>query len=279
MNKWGSEKKGENNLKVNASNIKKNKHISEIFDIDGETKENNTPLGNFAKANKHIIISTLNDTGSKKSERINQLFDSQINNEDLKFKVNPTYKLKKLPVKVTTNSKNVNTDHHSKGSIDISRANSNINNIVSKNKSQLSFTASTATQANSQDVINSVSKDSAKPNVEKDDLLYVPCINCSNLISVDSIESHSDICLTIKDDVKQVEESKFTYHLVDFKLKKLKDHLQSMQESHLKKNESETDLETMQVLLFTIKDAISTAKIAVSSINLLKKLIISLDVS
>lgn len=283
MNKWYSGATQERVLKVDVNSIKASKHIREIFDIEGdELREHDNESGRFAKANKLIIIKTLNDPGNKKTDRINQLCDFQINSEELKFKVNPTCKLKKVPTKVTNSSikpLQTNNNIQKEGSSEISKVN-NINNIVSKNKSQLSFTASTITQANSQDVIGSNSnKDSSKANMDIEEIFYVPCINCNNIIRVDSIEAHSDVCLTIKDEVKQVEQSKFSYHLVDFKLKKLKDHFQSMKELKFSKNEKDSDTEILETLLTTTKDAICTAKIAVASINLLKKLIIGIDVS
>lgn len=280
MNKWYSGNKEERTLQVDLNSIKKSKHIRDIFDIgEDESVEYDTTLGSFAKANKNVIVQTRIDTDRKKDERMSELCDAKISNEEMKFKVQKCT-LKKLPVIISSSTKQSSSSCSKEESIIISRSNSNLYNKVSKKKSQLSFTASSVTQANSQDYINTVNKDSTNTITDKNDSLYVPCINCSNLISVDNIESHSDNCLTIKEEVKQVEQSKFSYHLVDFKLKKLKDHFQSMQESNSTKLGSiGIDKEIIQALLLTAKDTISTAKIAISSINSLKKFIISIDVS
>ena len=116
------------------------------------------------------------------------------------------------------------------------------------------------------------------------DLLFIPCINCSNMIYIEDVENHSNICLVVTEKVNSVENSKFSFHISDFKLKKLSEHIINIQSLDGIKNEkSKTDLTRdlhyFHLLGQTLKDTISIVKISSSSISLLKKYIINLDVS
>jgi len=143
------------------------------------------------------------------------------------------------------------------------------------------------------------------PNIAKNNLLYVPCINCNNMILLEEVEIHSNNCIVIKEDVNKVETSKYAYHVVDYKLKKILEHLQVLQKDETitnskkstenlssnnnkgstrvcsAKDSSTGDLSKenhiFHILETTTKDTINVAKISNSSLSTLKKFLINLD--
>lgn len=280
MEKFGKSNLKENHLKSEeGKKIAKCSHVREIFEIERvDTEQFNDSLGYFKNANKYVIVNfPTEETGQKKNERLNQLCEFSINSEELKFKVNPTPKLKKLPVKVTSSSiPSAKAEHSHKNNFS-GRPQETIvyQKVALKNLAQSSISSNNITSYDILVTKKTIAKE-VNDNMSSE---FVPCINCNNIISVSNIESHSDICVNIKEDVKQVEQSKFTYHLVDFKLKKLMEHLLNLQESAPTKSELMKEIHIIHILLQTVKETISTAKITIASINLLKKLLISIDVS
>jgi hypothetical protein len=140
-----------------------------------------------------------------------------------------------------------------------------------------------------------------KNSIYNDNLLFVPCLNCNDMVHLDDIENHSNYCIVIKEECDKAEKSKYAYHAVDFKLKKIHEHILSLQseedlnksismekskvqklnikDSNKKKNELSKEVHIFHLLEITIKDTINIAKISSSSITTLKKFLINLDVS
>jgi hypothetical protein len=65
-------------------------------------------------------------------------------------------------------------------------------------------------------------------NQQQSNFIFFPCINCNNLIHFDEIENHSTFCLKVKEEVIVAESSQFSYHTIDYKLKKLQEHINQM---------------------------------------------------
>jgi hypothetical protein len=136
-----------------------------------------------------------------------------------------------------------------------------------------------------------------KNSIYNDNLLFVPCLNCNDMIHLDDVENHSNFCIIIKEDCDKAEKSKYAYHAVDFKLRKIHEHILTLQSEEdlnksisfeknkiqnlndKKKNELSKEVHIFHILGITIKDTISIAKISNSSITTLKKFLINLDVS
>ena len=138
--------------------------------------------------------------------------------------------------------------------------------------------------------INTKNSDGLK-NTKKDkdsNLLFIPCLNCNNMIHMDEIESHSNKCNSVQEEIEKVESSKFTYHVVDFKMKKIQDHINSLisederptVNSLNNKNKNELNKEThiFHILGTTIKEVIEIAKISSSSMTQLKKHYLNINV-
>ena len=68
------------------------------------------------------------------------------------------------------------------------------------------------------------------PKVEKkeSELKFIPCMNCGNLISFDDIEKDSLTCTKVSDEIMKNDISKLEINSIDYKLKKLQEHLLSM---------------------------------------------------
>ena len=67
---------------------------------------------------------------------------------------------------------------------------------------------------------------------KNDNFMFVPCINCNNLIHIDEIgilkinpDDHSDKCVRVKEDVIVAEKGEMTYENIKHKLNKMEEHL------------------------------------------------------
>jgi hypothetical protein len=134
--------------------------------------------------------------------------------------------------------------------------------------------------------------------------LFIPCINCNDLVNVDEIgnyyqriklnfeqpfnfvnifiyllESHSNHCTTVKEEVIIAEKSVHTYHTVDFKLKKLHEHITKMKENEKENPEFVKEAHNISLLLQYISDVINISKIDHKNITSLKRHLKNVDVS
>ena len=80
-----------------------------------------------------------------------------------------------------------------------------------------------------------------------DKLLYIPCMNCGNEILFNEIEKHSSICLKINNDILKVERNEEQFELINYKLKKINDHLNNI---FLGKADSVTDILKNEIKLY-----------------------------
>jgi hypothetical protein len=109
--------------------------------------------------------------------------------------------------------------------------------------------------------------------------LFIPCTNCANWIPMEDIEDHSEVCVKVIEEVIQAESSPYTYKIIDFKLKKLHDHLMNLKNSNKKLNdEILQDMHYIVTLIQYISDTRDIAKIGNKSLVDLKKILINIDV-
>ena len=97
------------------------------------------------------------------------------------------------------------------------------------------------------------------------------------MVHVNLIEEHSDICNKVEEGIKKLDESNHEFNIVNFKLKKLQDHLLTLLEENNNENKKETYM--MEIMNQTLKDALLIAKIDSSSVINLKKFLTNLEVS
>ena len=119
---------------------------------------------------------------------------------------------------------------------------------------------------------------------ESDDLIkFIPCMNCGNLISFDDIEKHSYTCTKVSDEIIKNDISKVELNPIDYKLKKLQEHLLSLLNMNNKKNNYENkknDIEIMflsTVLSEYIKEVLELQNIDIPSIKQFKKVLKNLE--
>lgn len=113
-------------------------------------------------------------------------------------------------------------------------------------------------------------------------ILFIPCMNCGNTIHIEEIEEHSNKCVEVKKDIVVAETSKYTYNTIDYKLRKLHDHVENIRNlnSQMKlKSEFSREMHHFHTLGQLLSDSISLAQINNSTLANLKKLLLNLDVS
>jgi len=105
---------------------------------------------------------------------------------------------------------------------------------------------------------------------------FIPCINCNNLIHLDEIERHSNLCTKVKEDVIKAESSNYSFHVIDYKLKKLKENLSRIQNSN--DSEYEKDRHLYEIINKYIGDVLALSTIHLNTLNLIKKIVSNLNV-
>ena len=124
--------------------------------------------------------------------------------------------------------------------------------------------------------LNSTSKSAIQSfRKNSDKLLYIPCMNCGNEILFNEIEKHSSICLKINNDILKVERNEEQFELINYKLKKINDHLNNI---FLGKADSVTDILKNEIKLYGkelykyITDSINVEEASLDNIKFLKKI-------
>lgn len=92
------------------------------------------------------------------------------------------------------------------------------------------------------------------------------------------LESHSNTCTTVKEEVIIAETSVYTYHTVDFKLKKLHEHITKLNELEKDNPVFLKEVHYITLLLKYIEDVIEINKIDHKNITALKKQLKNIDV-
>ena len=104
-------------------------------------------------------------------------------------------------------------------------------------------------------------------------LLYIPCMNCGNEIPVNEVEKHSSICLTVNNDILKKENDEEKFELINYKLKKIGDHLNNI---FLGKLDQVTDILRKEVSIYGrelykyISNSINIEDATINNIKFLK---------
>ena len=93
---------------------------------------------------------------------------------------------------------------------------------------------------------------------------------------MDDIENHSNSCTKVKEEVFQAETSQYTYHSIDYKLKKLQEHTNYIEAEKLE--DFIKEMHYITSLNKYIIDSISLSKIDHKSILELKKILANINV-
>jgi len=113
-------------------------------------------------------------------------------------------------------------------------------------------------------------------NIQQKTLFFIPCINCNNLIHMNEIERHSNLCTKVKEDVIKAESSNYSFHVIDYKLKKLKENLSKIQNSL--DSEYEKDRHLYEIINKYIDNALTLSTIHLNTLNMIKKIVSNLNV-
>jgi hypothetical protein len=99
------------------------------------------------------------------------------------------------------------------------------------------------------------------------------------LFFINLLEKHSNHCTRVTEEVIIAETSLHTYHTVDFKLKKLHEHISTMKENEKENPEFIKEAHNISLLLQYISDVINISKIDHKNITSLKRHEKNVDVS
>lgn len=123
-------------------------------------------------------------------------------------------------------------------------------------------------------------------NNQNNNFMFIPCINCNNLINIEELEKHSEDCTNVKDDVILAESSSKPNKNYDFKLNKLLEHIKNLKSHESIQEltpaayaEFQKDLGSITLLNQYILDTINCTVIDHKSISEMKKILTNIDVS
>lgn len=254
----------------------KSQLIRSIFEIDDKPTD-------LKKKDKNVIIIKYNETVYFKNQN-----SKDNHNEDIQkyisnvLKSNQSHSCSKEP-----NSHgnpniqfNVNINNNYYNSINNNRDNEGESTIANRVKST-PFNQNSIQRKNSKTSMTSPGPIMRKKSSKEDNglLLYIPCMNCGNSISADDIERHSMICTKVTDEVLKTESNTYELYSINYKLNKLKEHVQSITSGKVSLPSS-IEKEMMYistVLLQYINDTLIIEIINIKSIQDLKKLLKNLD--
>jgi len=130
-------------------------------------------------------------------------------------------------------------------------------------------------------IINgAINQKQSMPKMEFPQNYFVPCMNCNSHINIDEVEEHSQACVKVKEEVLKADSSNFSYHSIDLKLRKLKEHINSLLKTDNSKSiESDTvkDIHHFSSLNSYIEDATSLNNIDLATVNSLKKIVSNIN--
>jgi len=107
--------------------------------------------------------------------------------------------------------------------------------------------------------------------------MHIPCMNCGNLISLNDIEKHSLTCTKVSEEVMKSESSKYELYSIDYKLKKLNEHLSSIL-NETKDNNYDYEMQYLStILLEYVKKVLILQKIDIPTIKEFKKVVKNLE--
>jgi len=93
---------------------------------------------------------------------------------------------------------------------------------------------------------------------------------------MDEIERHSNSCIKVKEEVIKAESSNYSFHVIDYKLKKLKENISKIQSTN--DSECEKDRHLYEIINKYIDDVICLTAIHLNTLNMIKKVISNLNI-
>ena len=116
-------------------------------------------------------------------------------------------------------------------------------------------------------------------NSKIENFLYVPCTNCGDWVHVERIEDHSNSCVMVKADIVTLASSSSLKSPINYKLKKLLDHLNNLRQSPSKLNVDYVgDMHYIISLIQYISDTLNILTITSRSLTDMKKTLMNIDV-
>ncbi len=130
---------------------------------------------------------------------------------------------------------------------------------------------------------NNFSKSQIMPNFQREKevpvILSILCMNCGNSIPVDDIEEHSKVCTKVSEEVLKNENNKYEVYHVNYKLKKLGEHVNSLTKEDSKLPKSlEHEVKCISTLLSQyINDTLKIENINIKTFQELRRILQNLD--
>ncbi len=274
---------------INSNNIQLNVNINNNYYgpyNNNYSKTIDTENHNYINKKSYSSINSKN-TFSKTMDSTNSINNSINTNDNLNNENNKNrniYKEKASYALLEFKSRQSNKMNHFRTATK--------NNLINSLKSNDNFSKTMKNirkpeKLSTEPSNSSIEKVMIIPKVEKkesDDLIkFIPCMNCGNLISFDEIEKHSYTCTKVSDEIIKNDISKVELNPIDYKLKKLQEHLLSLLNMNNKKNNYENkknDIEIMflsTVLSEYIKEVLELQNIDIPSIKQFKKVLKNLE--
>lgn len=167
------------------------------------------------------------------------------------FEINPD-KNANDPKKCNIISKNANfplkirkkiTSNHQSENISISRSN---NDLIRSSTIKKEIKTETNTDNIDESYRNTNTKLKInKPTQNNNYLSHILCINCGELIMMDEVDDHTDICKEIKEDILTNDLCENNISKIDFKLEKLRENVKTLSRHYSRKSQDEVLLNTL----------------------------------
>ena len=268
--------------------------IKKIFDL--EEDKNQSPV-----KPKDLLTIKYNQTiyfqnNNQKNEDINNYLSKAItknnNNNDkilLNFNINNNYYTSFKSFNNNNNNNNyINSFNKTHSAISLSKEYQkplNKNPFSINNSNNILIRTSSINNNNNNNNKNfsssniSLKRVNSKESTNSNGLLYINCMNCGNSIPADNIEEHSKTCVKVSEEILKNDNNKNEIFSINFKLKKLKEHLTSINTGEIKiPTNIEKEISFIStVLLEYVNECINLENINLNNIKNFKKILKNLE--
>lgn len=229
------------------------------IDIGSSQYKNNQFEHKYTKKSKGVLtIRTINrnkESNIRKFSDIDKKCHLQIN--DLNSSSRMFYSKKRSYASSSVNMNSNDTKHCMK---DNEKSIPNVRRIFSSTQKNLT---------------NNLPVSEKNCKVNDSTLLYIPCINCGDLIHIDFLEEHSNQCFIFKSEIITSESIVCSITCIDDRLIRLKSHVNMISDKQKSFNK---EIHYFYTLSHALEEAILLNEINNSNLILLKKLLLNLDV-
>ena len=266
--------------------------IKKIFDL--EEDKNQSPV-----KPKDLLTIKYNQTiyfqnNNQKNEDINNYLSKAItknnNNNDkilLNFNINNNYYTSFKSFNNNNNNNNNNYINFNKTHSAISLSKEyqkplNKNPFSINNSNNILIRTSSINNNNNNNFSSSnisLKRVNSKESTNSNGLLYINCMNCGNSIPADNIEEHSKTCVKVSEEILKNDNNKNEIFSINFKLKKLKEHLTSINTGEIKiPTNIEKEISFIStVLLEYVNECINLENVNLNNIKNFKKILKNLE--